>query len=111
MPQTMMTCKVTEVPREVERIARRWQGAIVELRIAPQATGEAVITITTPTGIETPPDPGLSDLEREVLDLRAAIDSARHETAMMREARDASDAQAQDLRDQLAELQQAQVPS
>ena len=101
MAQTTMTCKVTETPREVERIVRRWQGALVELRVSPQATGEAVITITTPAGVETPPDPGLSDLEREVAELRAGIESARHEAATMRAARDASDLEAQAVRDEL----------
>lgn len=103
MPQTMVTCKTSETPDVLERLARRWSGALFEVAVRPQSNGQTVVTVTTPSGVEEPPDPGMSPLESELVDLRARFALSEDRARSMAAARDASDAEAQALREEISD--------
>lgn len=100
MAETMMTCKTTEVAGVVERVARRWQGTVLEMVVVPQSDGRATVRIVTPSGIDEPADPGASALEVENADLKLRLSDAENRVAVMKAARDESDAEAQRMREE-----------
>lgn len=104
MGTTNITCKVTEAALETERQVRRWVGVPLEIRVAPQRDGLCVLTIQTPSGVDTPTDPGAHPLQD---DLDAALNrwaEVSQRLVVMTGARDASDAEVERLRGQLEEL-------
>lgn len=103
MPQTMVTCKTSETPDVLERLARRWSGSLFEVAVRPQSNGQTVVTVTTPSGVDEPPDPGMSPLEIELSDLRARFALSEDRARTMAAARDASDADAQALREEISD--------
>lgn len=98
MAQTMTTTRDEELPDFLERLARRWKGVMLEITMRPQGTGYTVLTMTWPTGVEQPPDPGVGPWVVLAAELREEVVLLAERLRAMTVARDASDAEAQELR-------------
>ncbi len=96
---TNTTVKVSEAAHEIERIVRRWQGVTIEIKVSPDRSGLAVITVQTPSGVEAPIDPGPSPEEVALDAAHAAQEDLQSKLEAMTRARDASDAEVERLRE------------
>lgn len=99
MAQTMMTVKQSETGDQLERLGRRWAGVVLEVRVVPQSDGRATLTVTTPTGVDEPPDPGPHPLFGALSDALVTVASLSDKVDALAAARDASDAEAQQVRE------------
>lgn len=77
MPTTMMTCRATDAPREVEKLTRRWGSYPLMLRLSPNG-GDMAIEVTYSPSADAV-DPGPSETDIALADALVALGAAQHE--------------------------------